>query len=341
MLVVKDLAVASTFVTVGHALQTHGFPVTVGALDCVIVPVEHHAYTETVFLARHPMKKYKNHEFLLWILSASFALTSCVKEPAKVTTPLPTSTDHTHGAPNPSFVVQDTFLTDTPRLAALRQRYGLDIVEILNNREDRAGVEKIKIVLNRKEVRADTEFFISLNVYLGFLHSGRREYGEATKCWELAEKAAQIDKARYRTSLRFILSNAAILHAYQKQYSEAIRRWKILAEEYQGMGYGDEKNGLAVNAVLQIGRSVRFVPDEADNIKKYLAEVSKAYRGNEVAYVAVVSLYDLSKQAGDQEAAIRYLIELNSYPATSEYRTHSEPVLKKWKEIDAKKQEQE
>lgn len=249
------------------------------------------------------MKKQQEYKLLLWISYIMFAISSCVKEPAKEATTLPTPTDRTQDVGSFSPVAQDTFLTDNQRLASLRQRYGLDIVKILQHREDRSGLEAIEGVLNRDEVRADTEFFISLNVYLGFLHSGRHEYDQALKCWGVAEKTAQVDKAQYRRSLRFVLSNGAIINAHQKKYSEAIRMWKILTEEYQGAGYGAEKNGLAANAVLQIARCTRFVPDEADNIKNYLAEVSKKYRGSEVGYAAVVSLYDLSKEARDRVKA--------------------------------------
>lgn len=109
-----------------------------------------------------------------------------------------------------------------------------------------------------------------------------------------------------------------------------------MAEEHQGLGYGQEKNGLSANAIIQIGRFANRVPNETVNIKNYLVEISRKYR-NEVGYAAVVSLYDLSKEAGDQQKANQYLIEMNSYPSTPEYKSHSWPVLRKWEQIDSVK----
>lgn len=278
-------------------------------------------------------------KFLFWVIVVLCLSSSCMKEPVKesITPAIPTDNTQHEGVLSPSG--RDTFLTVSPRVAELYKRHQFDLSKSFKNLEDRSGLDAIERLLNREEITADTEFFISLNSYLGLLYSGRGEYDRALKCWKTAEQAAQTDKAKYRTSLTFVLVGAANINVYLKNYSEAIRLWKILAEEHQGMGYGTEKNGISANSILRIARVSKLVPEEKEKINNYLIEVSKKYRNNEVGHAAVASLYDMSKEAGDEQKANQYLIELSSYPVTPEYRAFSEPILNKWKQVEARKEQ--
>lgn len=243
----------------------------------------------------------------------------------------------------------DTLRLDTPRLGNLRQRYGIDVLKVLQHPEDHSAISDainaIKGVLKQEGVRADTELYIHLNYWLGRLHAMRQEYEECLKYWKTAEDAAQTDKNKYREYLRVIYTSGSINNAYLKRYSEAIRMRKILIEEYQGIGYGDWKNFVATSSVHNLAFMLQFAQgfpkEEAENIKQYLIELTKKYRGTEVGIAAVASLYSISKRAGDEQQAQKYLIEMNSYPSTPEFRIYSEGAIKMWEQIEEKRREKE
>lgn len=282
------------------------------------------------------MKNYRSVSFVLLILFLFFS--SCMKEPTR-DKPLSQSPVENNQNIGSSFAFPaDTDFVDTPRLANLRLRHGIDLLKIIEHSEDRSGIDAMERALKREEVHADTELYIHLNVELGSWHARRREYEEGLKYWKIAEEAAQTDKRKYRMYLIFIYRTGAGNNAYLKHYSEAIRMRKILIEEYQGIGYGIRKNELAARSVEQLEFLSRFAKDEAENIKNYLIELSKKYRGSEVGLAAVTSLYDLSKQAGDQQKAQQYLVEMGSYPTTPEFRRYSEGVLRRWEQIEMRKE---
>lgn len=282
------------------------------------------------------MNKLAKNKSLLWVTWGALVFTSCLREPTKETATLPTPTPM-HNT-TPGRVAESTLrpIKNSPRVDSLILYYGLDLKNAFEHREDQSNLTAIEKVLARSEVQHETALLVSLNFYLGLLHSGRREYDDALRYWTKMEKIAQSDKVQFKNFLTFMYNVAANTYAgVKKNYTEAMRMWKILAEEHQGTGSSMEKNINAAHAVIMIGRHIRYLPGQADDLKKYLIETSKKHR-NEVGYAALASLYDLSKEAGDQQKANQYLIEMNSYPSTPEYKTYSEPILKKWKQIDAK-----
>lgn len=269
-----------------------------------------------------------------------FLLNSCLEKPSRNNASSQSPLETNRNVSSFQVVPTDTFFAITPRVAKLVAKYGLNTLKMFQHPEDRSGVEALESVIKREEVRADTEFYISLNVYLGLLQSTRREYNDALKAFKMAEDAARTDKAKYRRTLSFVYSCAALIAAHLKNYSEAIRMRKILIEEYQGIGSGIRKNEEAARSVEQLAFLLQFAQElpieEAENIKNYLIDLTKKYRGSEVGLAAVASLYDLSKREGDVKKAQQYLVEMSSYPSTPEYRQYSEPVLKKWEQIEAK-----
>jgi tetratricopeptide (TPR) repeat protein len=291
------------------------------------------------------MKNVGTARSLLLVALFSLALISCLKEPSRdnASALAPLETNRNTGA----FQVlpTDTFFTITPRVGKLMHKYGLNILKMFQHPEDRSGVKALESVIKRQEVRADTELYVALNVYLGLLYSTRGEDDNALNAFRLAEEAAITDKANYRRTLSFIYSSAAIIAAHIKNYSEAIRMRKILIEEYQGIGSGMRKNEEAARSVEQLAFLMQFgqglPPAEAENIKKYLIELTKKYHGSEVGLAAVASLYDISKRANDEQRAAEYLKQMQAYPSTPEFRQYSEPILRQWERIEATKRKAE
>ncbi len=282
---------------------------------------------------------------LLVAFPFSAAFISCLKEPAKDRTPVQAPVQTNLRSDGFQVAPTDTFFTISSRVGKLMHEYGLNTLKLFQHPEDRSGIETLESVIKREEVRADTELYVSLNVYLGLLYSTRREYDNALRAFRLAEEAAITDKTNHRRTLSFIYSSAAIIAAHLKNYSEAIRMRKILIEEYQGIGSGTRKNEEAVRSVEQLAFLLQFgqglPPAEAENIKHYLIELTKKYPGSEVGLAAVASLYDISKRAGDEQRAAEYLIQMQAYPSSPEFRRYSEPILKKWERIEAIKRKAE
>lgn len=289
------------------------------------------------------MKNDSTVRSLLLVPFFSLLLNACLKEPSRDNASPRSPLETNRNVGNFQVVPTDTFFAITPRVGKLMHEYGLNTLKMFQHPEDRLGVEALESVIKREEVRADTEFYMTLHVYLGLLHSTRREYDEALKAFKMAEDAARTDKATYRRTLSFVYSSAALIAAHLKNYSEAIRMRKILIEEYQGIGSGIRKNEEAARSVEQLAFLLQFAQglpkEEAENIKNYLIELTRKYRGSEVGLAAVASLYDICKHEGDVQKAQQYLVEMSSYPTTPEYTQYSEPVLKKWERIEARKGE--
>lgn len=281
----------------------------------------------------------------LLLLFSVFYLSSCIKEPTRDTASSHIEVENTEriGA---SIAVPDTEYIDTPRLANSRLRHGIDIAKLIQNPRNKsildATATAIERALRLEEVRADTELYIDLNYWLGSLHSMNQKYEETLKYFRQAEDAAKTDKSKYRMYLLSIYRRGAHLHAYLRQYSEAIRKYEILIEEYQGTGSGINKNQAATMAILNLAflsqHAQGLSKEDAENIKSYLIQLTKKYHRTEIGIAAVASLYSISKREGDEQKAQQYLIEMSSYPATPEFRRYSESVIKMWEDIEARKE---
>jgi len=223
------------------------------------------------------------------------------------------------------------------------RKHGIDFSKEVAAANNQVLIKRIIELIDSPEVQNNLELKVSLHARLRMLysHKNSRDFNKSISHFQIAVKYANLDKMKFRNQLVFIYHWLSTILANQGKTQEATEIWKIIIDEYQGVGSGIYKDFLAANAVFEISRYAAKTPEDSRALKQYFKNLSEKYKTKEVGYAALTVLFDMSMNEGDQSAAKEYMRMIQQYPASSEYQRHSDPVLQKWERIEATKRKAE
>jgi len=205
--------------------------------------------------------------------------------------------------PNPQKELTIQEQADKKKMKEVSQRYIDRAKEIIAE----------QIIPNDNEIRS--YFFLALGISYGWLEN----YNEEIKYCKKAEEYALLDSEncfKYLVLSRMFLAQSYML---TKKYDLALPLWKIIIENYQGVGDSTLKNYLAAGSVRNYRIAAEALDSSNVSLKNFLSQISQKY-ANEVGCAADVQMLQIAKKEKnkDQIEELKKRI-LNRYPKIIEY----------------------